>query len=124
VLLYFTKTFPFAFHCTCPGKSQLQLQFSEQNKGKTSKEAAPAQSSFSEGGGEVEVEVQKKWGSETRSFMIAGEITSDVCAIQQERFEIKPKTKIDFGFLLFLYYVLLIGHPTIKFKMLFNFLII
>jgi len=46
VLLYFTKTFPFAFHCTCPGKSQLQLQFSEQNKGKTSKEAAPAQSSF------------------------------------------------------------------------------
>jgi len=36
-----------------------------------------------EGGWEVEVEVQKKWGSETRSFMIAGETVSDVCAIQK-----------------------------------------
>jgi len=28
--------------------------------------------------------------------MIAGETISDICAIQQERFEIKLKTKIDF----------------------------
>jgi len=58
------------------------------------------------------VEVQKEWGSETRSFMIAGETISDICAIQQERFEIKLKTKI------------FIGHPTFKFKMPFNLLTI
>jgi len=36
----------------------------------------------------MEVEVQKEWWSKTRSFMIAGEIISDVCATQEERFEI------------------------------------
>jgi len=49
------------------------------------------------------VEVQKEWGSKTRPFMIAGEIISDICATQQERFEIKLKTKIDIGFLLVLF---------------------